>query len=74
MFSLFVDLSDWEVLEKLRERQIDFYVEEDDEMPGFFKGYINCKSLFYSFTSEENAHREILAEVVGRQHFYEDVE
>lgn len=74
MFSLFVDLSDWEVLENLRERQIDFYVEEDDEMPGFFKGYINCKSLFYSFTSEENAHREILAEVVGRQHFYEDVE
>lgn len=45
MFSLFVDLSDWEVLEKLRERQIDFYVEEDDEMPGFFKGMNMKKQL-----------------------------
>ena len=73
MFSLFLDLGDWEVLRKLRERQIDFYVEEDGEMPGFFKGYINCKSLFYSFTSEENAHRAILAEIVGHHQFYEDV-
>lgn len=74
MFSLFIDLSDLDVLEKLHERQLDFYVEEDDEMPGFFKGYINCKSLSNVFTSEESAHRAILAEAIGYLQYYTDAE
>ncbi len=74
MFSLFLDLSDWDVVEVLRERQVDFDVEENPEMPGFFIGCLNCREISDCFVSEGEAHRAILAEVVGHLHYYEDVE
>lgn len=73
MFGLFVDLSDAEVLEKIQEHQIDYDVEPDEEMPDFFKAYVNCRSLPDLFTREEEAHRAILAHVVGWENFYENV-
>lgn len=42
-------------------------------MPDFFKAYVNCRSLPDIFTREEEAHRAILAHVVGWEKFYENV-
>lgn len=74
MFSLFVDLNDWDVVEALRERQVDFDVEENPEMPGFFIGHINCREISDCFVSEGEAHRAILAEIVGHLQYFENVE
>lgn len=74
MLSLFLDLSDWDVVEALRERQVDFDVEENTEMRGFFIGHINCREVSDCFVSEGEAHRAILAEVVGYLQYFEDAE
>lgn len=74
MFGLFVDLSDFEVLEKIKEHQIDYDIESDEDMPDFFKAFVNCKSLPDIFTTEEEAYRAILAHAVGAEKFYEYVD
>lgn len=74
MSGLFVDLSDYEVMEKLNELQVDFFVEADEEDSSFFKGFVNCRPLPELFTTEENAHRGILADVVGWEKSYEDLQ
>lgn len=72
MYDLFVDLCDWTVIEKVRELAYDFEVKESDEVPGCFEAILNCKSLNYTYTTEENAYRAILAELVGARKFFEE--
>ncbi len=45
MSGLFVDLSDYEVMEKLNELQVDFFVEADEEDSSFFKGFVNLPTI-----------------------------
>lgn len=72
MDELFVDLPDWTVLEKVRELACDFDVKESAEITGCFEAVVNCKTLNYIYTTEENAYRAILAELIGARKFFDE--
>lgn len=72
MGELFVDLSYWAVIEKVRELACHFEVKESDDIAGCFEAIVNCKTLNYIYTTEENAYRAILAELVGVREFFDE--